>query len=55
MLGEFKNDQIFAQKAKLINNLFVENLNYLSRLKSPTNYVHKITSKITKVNNCFKF
>ena len=27
MLGEFKSDQIFVEKTKLTNNLYVENLN----------------------------
>ena len=45
MLGEFKTDQFFVEKTKLANNLYV----------SPTNYVHQIISKITKVSNCFKF
>ena len=30
MLGEFKTDQFFVEKAKLANNLYVENLNHLS-------------------------
>ena len=55
MLGEFKSDQLFVEKTKLANNLFVENLNHLSWQKSPTNYVQQEISKITKENNCFKF
>ena len=55
MLGEFKTDQFFVEKTKLANNLYVENLNHLSWHKSPTNYVQQIISKITKINNCFKF
>ena len=49
MLGEFKTDQFFVEKTKLANNLYLENLNHLSCHKSPTNYVHQIISKITKV------
>ena len=30
MLGEFKTDQLFVEKTKLANNLYVENLNHLS-------------------------
>ena len=30
MLEEFKSDQLFVEKAKLANNLHVENLNHLS-------------------------
>ena len=30
MLGEFKSEQIFVEKAKLANNFYVENLNHLS-------------------------
>ena len=55
MLGEFKSDQFFVEKTKLVNNFYVENLNHLSWHKSPTNYVQQIISKITKVNNCFNF
>ena len=55
MLGEFKSDQLFVEKTKLANNLYVENLNHLSWNKSPTNYVQQVISKITKENNCFKF
>ena len=44
MLEEFKCDQFFAEKTKLSNNLYVENLNHLSRHKSPTNYVQQIIS-----------
>ena len=42
MLGEFKTDQLFVEKMKLANNLYVENRNHLSRHKSPTNYVQQI-------------
>ena len=55
MLGEFKSYQLFVKKMKLANNLYVENLNHLSRQKSPTNYIQQIISKITTENNCFKF
>ena len=30
MLGEFKSDQPSVEKAKLANNLYVQNLNHLS-------------------------
>ena len=50
MLGEFKNDQLFVEKAKP-DKLYVENLNVLSWNKSPTNYVQQVTSKIRKGNN----
>ena len=30
MLGEFKSDQLFAEKTKLANNLYVENLKHIS-------------------------
>ena len=30
MLAESKNDQLFVEKNKLANNLYVENLNHLS-------------------------
>ena len=30
MLGEFKSDQLFIEKAKLANILYVKNLNHLS-------------------------
>ena len=39
MLGEFKSDQLFVEKEKLASNLYMENLNHLSRLKSSINYV----------------
>ena len=55
MLGEFKSCQLFVKKMKLVNNLYVENLNHLSWKKSPTNYIQQIISKITTENNCFKF
>ena len=55
MLGEFKTDQICVEKTKLTNNLYVESVNHLSWHKSPTNCVHQVISKATKVNNCFKF
>ena len=55
MLGEFKSCQLFVKKMKLVNNLYVENLNHLSWQKSPTNYIQQIISKITTENNCFKF
>ena len=42
MLEEFKTDQFFAEKTKLADILHVENLNHLSRHKSPTNYVQQI-------------
>ena len=45
---EFKNDQLFVEKTKLANNLYMEHLNHLSRNKSPTNYVQQVISKITK-------
>ena len=54
MLEEFKSDQLFAEKTKLADNLYVENLKQLSIHKSSTNYVQQINSKITKENNCFK-
>ena len=38
MLGEFKTDQFFFEKPKAANNFYVENLNHLSKSKSPTNY-----------------
>ena len=30
MLGEYKSDQLFVEKTKLANNLYVENVNHLS-------------------------
>ena len=30
MLGESKSDQLFVEKMKLANDLYVENLNHLS-------------------------
>ena len=30
MVGEFKSVQLFVEKAKLANNLYLENLNHLS-------------------------
>ena len=30
MLGEFKSDQLFAEKTKFANSLYVKNLNDLS-------------------------
>ena len=30
MLGEFKSDQLFVEKEKFANNLYMENLNHLS-------------------------
>ena len=55
MLGEFKSEQIFVEKAKLANNFYVENLNHLSWNNYPINYVQLGVSKITKENNNFKF
>ena len=55
MFGEFKNDQLFVAKLKLVNNLHVENLNQLSWHKFPTNYVRQMISKMTKEYNCFNF
>ena len=55
MLEEFKNDQLFAEKIKLSNNLYVENQNHLSQNKFPTNFLQQVISKITKQINCFKF
>ena len=51
MLGEFKSDQLFAEKTKPTNNLYVENLNHLSLNKFPTHYAQQVISKITKENN----
>ena len=48
MVGEFKSVQLFVEKAKLANNLYLENLNHLSWRKSPSNYVQKIISKKKK-------
>ena len=48
LMLEFKNDQLFVEKTKLANNLYMEHLNHLSRNKSPTNYVQQVISKITK-------
>ena len=42
MLAEFKSDQLFVEKTKLVN-------------KSPTNYLQQVISKTTKENNSFKF
>ena len=53
MLGEFKRNQLFVEKIKLINNLYVENPNHLSWNKSRTNCVQQV-SKITK-ESYFKF
>ena len=43
MLGEFKNDQWLVEKTKVTNNLYMENVNYLSWHKPPTN----ITSELS--------
>ena len=51
MLGEFKSDQLFAEKTKFANSLYVKNLNDLSWHKLPTNYLQQIISKRTKENN----
>ena len=50
MVGEFKSVQLFVEKAKLANNLYLENLNHLSWRTSPSNYVQKIISKKKKKN-----
>ena len=58
MVGEFKSVQLFAEKAKLANNLYLANLNHLSWRKSPSNYVQQLISKKKKKkkkeNNWFK-
>ena len=53
-LGEFKSDQIFVEKTKLASNLCVENLNHLSRHKSPKNYVQQIILKNNKRKQFFQ-
>ena len=30
ILGEYRSDQLFVEKTKLANNIYVENLNHLS-------------------------
>ena len=47
-LGEFKRDQVFAQKTKFAKNFYLEYLNHLSQNKSSTNFVQQVISKITK-------
>ena len=48
MLGEFKSDQLFAEKMNFATNFYVGHLNHLSWNKSPKNYVQQVISKITK-------
>ena len=55
MLGKFKNDQLFVEKAKPEKKFYVENLNHLSWNKSAANYLQEVSLKIAKENECFNF
>ena len=53
MLGEFKSDQLFVEKTKLANNLYVGNLNHLSWHKPPTCAANNFKNKKKKIVSNF--
>ena len=52
-LGEFKSDQLFVEKTKLVTNLYTTISHDI--LSNKLCAVQQIISKITEENNCFKF